>query len=109
MDRRNFIFQQDNDPNHISKLAKKWIENHKIEVLAWPSQSSDLNHIEDLWEHLKRRLNDYPEEPKSIQELWLRVEAEWNRTTKEDGIKLIESMPKRIAAMLKAKEGHTKC
>ena len=36
MDRRNFIFQQDNDPKHTSKLAKKWIENHEIEVLAWP-------------------------------------------------------------------------
>ncbi|KAJ2075363.1 hypothetical protein GGH13_000659 [Coemansia sp. S155-1] len=26
----DFIFQQDNDPKHTSKLAKQWIENHDV-------------------------------------------------------------------------------
>ena len=73
--RENFVFQQGNDPKHRSKLATKWMEDHAVEVLFWPLRSPDLNPIEHLWELLKRRLSDYPDDPKSIQELWLRVEA----------------------------------
>ena len=39
------IFQQDNDPKHISKLATKWFKDNNIQVLVWPAQSPDLNPI----------------------------------------------------------------
>nr|CDJ94577.1 Transposase domain containing protein [Haemonchus contortus] len=42
--RRGFIFQQDNDPKHKSKLLTKWFRDNNVP----PSQSPDLNPIENL-------------------------------------------------------------
>lgn len=103
----DMVFQQDNDSKHTSKQAQKWLSDNDVKVLDWPSQSPDLNPIEHLWDHLKRRLNDYEEQPTSMHELWQRVEAEWNKIPAEVCGRLIESMPRRIEAVLKAKGGHT--
>lgn len=102
------IFQQDNDPKHKAKMVQEWLNTQPFEVLEWPAQSPDLNPIEHLWAHLKRRLNEYGEPPSGMVELWERVEIEWEKITKEICIKLIESMPKRIDAVLKAKGRWTK-
>lgn len=104
----NFVFQQDNDPKHTSKLARKWLSDNRIEVLDWPAQSPDLNPIEHLWEHLKRKLSDYETVPTNMHALWERMEKEWNAIPANVCVGLVESMPRRIAAVLKAKGGYTK-
>ena len=101
-------FQQDNDPKHTSKKAKKCFEELEIPVIWCPPQSPDLNPIEHLWEHLKRKLREYENHPSSITELWERTSKEWEAIPKEVVQNLIESMPRRVDAVLKAKGGHTK-
>jgi transposase len=108
LDRGDIVFQQDNDSKHTSTTARKWFEESGIEVLEWPSQSPDLNPIEHLWEHLKRQLNRYETEPAGMCELWERVQAEWDKIPVEVCMNLIESMPRRVSAVLKAKGGYTK-
>src|SRR5229473_1992456 len=102
------IFQQDNDPKHTSKKAKKWMEDHNISLLDWPPQSPDLNPIEHLWKHIKSELTKYPTQPKGVWEIWERVAEVWDKIRPEVCQDLIESMPRRVQAVIKAKGGHTK-
>ena len=106
--RDDYVFQQDNDPKHTSRLATQWLSDSGIEVLKWLPQSPDLNPIENLWHHLNRQLAEYEEEPKSVHELWERIESEWNKISPKVCMNLIESMPSRVQAVLKAKGGYTK-
>jgi hypothetical protein len=76
--------------------------------MDWPAQSPDLNPIEHLWRHLKRKLAEHEIPRKGILELWDRVEVEWNKIPPEVCQNLIESMPRRIEAVIKAKGGYTK-
>ena len=101
------IFQQDNDPKHTSRSAKIF-EEQDIKLLDWPAQSPDLNPIEHTWSHLKKCLSGYKRAPTGVHQLWDRVVVEWGNISMEECQKWIESMPRRIQAVIKAKGGHIK-
>src|SRR5882762_11828674 len=90
------------------KKASKWFKDNSIDVMVWPAQSPDINPIEHLWVDLKKALNKYPNPANGVHELWERVVEEWNKIPPETCQNLIESMPRRIQAVIKAKGGHTK-
>jgi len=108
LEKDEIIFQQDNDSKHTSRLARRWFEGKGVKVLSWPSQSPDLNPMENLWHHLKQQLAAYPTEACNVDSLWERVQTEWEKIPVDACVHLIESMPKRIAAVLKAQGGYTK-
>jgi transposase len=64
---RNWRLQQDNDPKHRSNICKKFIHDYVPELLDWPSNSPDVNPIENIWSIVKRKVEK--RKPKNIDEL----------------------------------------
>ncbi len=102
----DFIFQQDLAPAHTAKSTKSWLNNHGVSVLDWPENSPDLNHIENLWDIVKRKMRNT--RPKNADELKATVKETWASIPPQQCHKLITSMPRRIETVIKAKGAPTK-
>jgi len=110
----NIVFQQDNASPHTAKKTKEFLNakarTHGFSVMAWPANSPDMNLIEQLWAHLKLELHRrYPDTKhihgspdyvrgvlrERLMEVWWSIGEEVLNT-------LIESMPRRVHALIAA-------
>ena len=103
------IFMQDNDPKHKSRLTMTWLQEQGVQVMPWTTNSPDLNPIEFAWEIIKQRVRDMGP-AKNMEQLWDRIgqamQSIWDDDVSQHLGKVVRSMPKRIAAVIKAKGGH---
>ena len=93
------IFQQDNAPSHSSIATKQYFKHKGILVLPWPSQSPDLNIIENVWQNRKTALNK--DIPRTKAELVETIYKIWYTISQEFISKLYAFIPKRLYAVAK--------
>lgn len=105
--RKKFILMQDNARPHSAKMTEEYLQAEGIRWIKWPPMSPDLNPIEHLWDELKRKIKSEPA-PQSMAELRIRLQYEWDCLPQEVIQNLIDSMPRRLAAVIRARGGPTK-
>jgi transposase len=96
------LFQDDNASVHRYKPASEWKEENLITSLPWPAQSPDLNPIEHLWDVLERRIRARPTHPRNLEELMDALTEEWETIEPDVLRNLVESMPRRVQAVIEA-------
>ena len=102
------IFMHDGAPCHQGKQVKAWLAEHDVNVLSpWPGSSSDLNPIENCWVEMKKAVS--LKNPTSLEDLRRAILEVWcTKISAEYCTSLVDSMPRRIEAVLKAGGKHTK-
>nr|CAH7750864.1 unnamed protein product [Callosobruchus chinensis] len=103
-----FTFMQDGAPCHTARSVKAFLAENNIPLLDWAGNSPDMNPIENVWELMKREVaKDVITNKTQLIEKVIYV---WNHhpQMQETVQSCIDSMPRRIKALIAAKGGSTK-
>ncbi len=103
-------FQQDNASCHKAQIISDWfLENdNEFTLLKWPPQSPDLNPIEYIWDAVEQEIRIMDVQPTNLQQLCDAIMLIWTEISEECFQRLVESMPRRIKAVLTSKGGPTR-
>ncbi len=102
-------FQQDNATCPKDQIISNWILEHDNEftILKLTPHSPDLNSKEHPLDAVEQEIRILDVQPKNRQYLHDAIMSIWPKSQSNVSSTLLKSMPQRIKAVLKAKEGPT--
>lgn len=101
-----FILQDDNARPHRARLVDRFLEEHHIQRMVWPSRSPDLNPIEHMWDALGRRVAGLVPPPQTLHDLQRSLSQQWTLIPNELVDNLIGSMRRRCEACIAVRGDH---
>jgi transposase len=109
-------FQQDNAPIHKAHRTMDFLEAQPFETIVWPASSPDMNPIEHIWAAIKAELHrqfpdtkHLPGGPNAVKQVISeRLAIVWETIGPDVLTHLVESMPRRIAALIEAEGWYTR-
>jgi hypothetical protein len=85
----------DRAPAHTAKSTGRWLESQGVNVVQhWPSNSPDLNPIENVWGWMKKRV--YRQNPRTMQQLKEAIDMAWDQVPETMLTHLMLGMPARL-------------
>jgi hypothetical protein len=81
------------------------LSHGELQHLPWPAQSPDLYITEPLWPFLETRVGNRFPPPTSLKQLENVLKEEWYKIPREAVQNLNDSIQRRNASLLKAKDG----
>ena len=99
-------FMQDNDPKHVSRLAKDFFRDNNINWWKTPPESPDMNPIENLWHELKEFIRREVK-PKTKQQLVDGIKAFWSTVDAAKCTRYIRHLRKVVPAVVELNGGPT--
>ncbi|GBN47499.1 hypothetical protein AVEN_105899-1 [Araneus ventricosus] len=102
---RNGIFHQDNASCHRARIVLEWFEEltDEFHLMSWQPNSPDLNPMEHIWDVMERQLRAQTPPCPNISTLRDRCLNIWYNLSAVMYQKPVASMPRRVAAVFKAK------
>jgi transposase InsO family protein len=105
---RDVIVLEDNAPCHSSKATDAARQNLGITSLKHPSNSPDLNAIENLWDQVKLKLGRMNRRATSLDELWEQIQQAWDEIDIGSVNRVVDSMEERRRDVVAAKGSYTR-
>ena len=108
LQQHQMTFQHDNACPHVARVCQDSLANNNSVPLDWPPYSPDLSPIEHLWDELDRRVRRRQNTPNTLGQLWTALLEEWENIPMRKINALVNSMQRRIRAVINARGGHTR-
>ena len=95
------VFMQDSAPCHTVKSLKTFLFEEDVTIMKWPTQTKNLNPIENIWKLLSERAKE--KNPRNIEELRTNLKREWEKISVDECKTLINSCSKRYQVVIESK------
>ena len=103
----NVILVDNNARPHLTLAVSRYLQRCNMNRMQWPTQSPDMNAIENAWGMLKVAIALRSNPPDTLQDLTESALDEWDLLFQDQLDGLIQSMPRRVEELSRVRGGHT--
>ena len=100
-------FQHDNARPQTARITRARLAAANVNTKQCPAMSPDMNPIEHIWDALGRNVRRN-HNPQNIHKRTNALKAEWNNLPNNLVQHYVNSMRRRVDALLRARGGHSR-